>query len=53
MPNLIFKYYDLHLLYPVLKEKVYAAGAVLIIAVLIMNALSKIISYHYGRMMKN
>jgi len=46
-------YYDRGGIYPILQEKLYAAGAVLIIFVLILNSISRIISYHYGRMMKN
>jgi len=52
MPNMIYNYYSLYLKYPILKEKIFSAGAVLIIVILILNSVSRIISYHYGRMMK-
>ena len=52
LPNLIWKNYKLSFVQPALADKVYAAAFTLLIVVLILNAISRLISYRSSRMMK-
>ena len=53
MPNLIYIYYDISTVYPVLGRKVYAAAFILIIVVLLLNFIARLTSSRASRMMKH
>jgi len=53
MPNLIYLYYDISSVFPVLGPKVYAAAFILIIVVLLLNFIARMASHRASKMMKH
>lgn len=52
LPNMIYDFFERTVNNPILGEKVYSASFILIIVVLILNAVSRLISYKSSKMMK-